>query len=261
MAGNELVIADFLFRNMTKISLNHLGKLNEIGAPANTRSRYIPVKDLASLEKISTEDSHKKADIYINGHGVSLKQSGASFSFNRLQRAEALNVFSIINCNNPEECLSKIDKAVNNFHDGIVRGRSRPWTELFTNEDFKNLTKFLMMTGSPNNGLSNHPAEFILEAPSTNINIQNVAVYNFDEYFEKYKNNFRIALRRQWIGQSSDSEHGRALGIAAKKDNLPWVFESIKGSPRKSLKSGKIWRDEVGESERRTVYMLFIEKI
>jgi len=73
-------------------------------------------------------------------------------------------------------------------------------------------------------------------------------------YFKKYKNVIYLSLRRQWVGQSSSSEHGRATGLANKPDNGPWVFKEIVGSPRTGWKS----QAEFPLKDRRTVYMIFI---
>lgn len=53
------------------------------------------MQNLDELIKISTTDSRKKADVYLNGIGVSIKQAGGSFAYNRLQRANIIAVYSI----------------------------------------------------------------------------------------------------------------------------------------------------------------------
>jgi hypothetical protein len=259
MAGNEIEITRFLFNNLGTVTLKHLGIVTEVGAPT-TKGCFSNVDSLAALELISTEDAVKKADIYINGHGVSLKQSGSSFSFNRMQRAELLELFKTAGLENSGAILEKIDKEIDDFHNGIIKKRNRPWENFFSEADFKRLIKFLMTEGSPNLGRSSHPAEFILEAPKSGISKENISVFTFNEYFETYKNSLFIALRRQWIGQSSNSEHNRATGLAKKEGNKKWVYDTISGEPRASATTGKKWRDDFPENERKTVYIIFIEK-
>ncbi len=87
-----------------------------------------------------------------------------------------------------------------------------------------------------------------------------LALYSFDEYFERYKLKFEVAIRRQWIGQESDSEHSRASGIARKVENAPWVFDDVVGHPKPHKTTQRRWRKDVPESDRRTVYFLMIEK-
>jgi uncharacterized protein involved in outer membrane biogenesis len=53
--------------------------------------------------------------------------------------------------------------------------------------EFKVLLEFLMMKGSPNYGISNHPAEYILTAPKTNITAKKIYCDTFEEYFTKNK--------------------------------------------------------------------------
>jgi hypothetical protein len=254
MPGNELTIGLFIFNNIGNITLNHLGIITSIGAPIPNDRGYFPIQRSENIRYISSEDSHKKADIYINGHGVSLKQSGSSFSFNRLQRANLYDIFVLLGFVNPEQMLQNADKEVQMFHNGFLDVRSRPWSEFFNEQDFKTLLEYLMMKGSPNVGMSLHPADFILEAPPTNINPSNIVVYTFNEYFERYKKDLKVGIRRQWVGQKSDSEHRRALGLSQKPGNAPWVYTDIVGNPRTG------WRIGFLPEQRRTVYFLMIEK-
>jgi hypothetical protein len=253
MPGNELLIDQFLFNNIGKINLNHLGLVTSLGAPNQNFSGYMPITSFEQTFMLRSEDSRKKADIYINGIGVSLKQSGGSFSFNRLQRANLRDVYISLGFAAPEHMLRIADDEVRMFHDGILNRRSRPWTEFFREKDFKLLLEFLMMKGSPNVGISPHPAELILEAPSTNLMPSNINVYTFEEYFEKYKGDLKVGIRRQWVGQSSDSEHGRALGLTQKPENATWVYTNIVGAPRTG------WRKDFPSESRKTVYFLMIE--
>ena len=260
MAGNEIAIADFLLKKIGKITLNHLGLIKQIGAPDKSIKKYKTIIDSDELNLISTQDSKKKADIYINGIGVSLKQSGPSFAYNRLQRADLLNLFNFFKLNKPERILEKIDGEVNDFHEQKNIGRSRPWLPIFKEDEFKKLVKYLMMDGCPKEE-SNHKASLILEASRIIASSNDISVYTFDEYFDNYKNNIFIGIRRQWIGQSSQSEHRRALGLKKKQENMKWIYDDVKGSPNPSKSSGLIWNPSWAEKDRKTVYMVFIEKI
>src|SRR5690348_7756398 len=115
MAGNELEIARFLFSNIGSIRLRHLDLVTEVGAP-KSGGGYTKVSSIEQLLLVSTQDNSKKADLYINGHGVSVKQTGASFPFNRLQRSEILQVFKTLGFSEPEKSLEKIDLAITRFH-------------------------------------------------------------------------------------------------------------------------------------------------
>lgn len=253
MAGNEINLINYLFKNMDQIALSHLGLVREIGAP--TALGYSRVNNLGELLTIKSEDARKKADVYINGYGVSIKQTGGSFSFNRLQRANLQEVFTNLGFGNPQRTLQRTDEEVWNYHKGLVPLRNRPWNIFFSEVEFKSILEFLMLKGSPNYGISNHPADLILEAPATSFRSSNINVYTFDEYFNTHKNKFMIAIRRQWVGQASKSENGRACSLAKKAENLPWVFNNVVGEPRTG------WSKEFDTSQRKTVYFLMIEKI
>jgi hypothetical protein len=255
MPGNEKDIAKFLVINKGKITLKHLGVVKSVGAPYRSESGFKEIKNEKDVDSyLSVEDSRKKADIYINNHGVSLKQAGASFPYNRLQRANIKKIFTLLKFNDPEGILRRLDQEVKNFHEGTLERRNRPWRDFFNEDEFKALVKFLMLQGSANVGFSLHPAEFILEAPSSSISEDYINVFSFDEYFQEYENELKIAIRRQWIGQSSGSEHRRAVGLARKIENTPWVFNEAIGTPRDG------WREDFPPAKRKTVYFLMIEK-
>ncbi len=248
--GNEVAVVDFLIRNKGSLWLNHLGLVNKIENPGKNGELI----EISSTKNLRTEAAGKKADIYINGQGVSIKQAGETFLFNRLQRAEMLSVFTSRRLVNPTSNLAKIDKLIINFHQGRFSSRDRHFKEAFNTKDFYQLLKYLMMQGSPNLGKSDYPANYILTAPSCNINSTNISCLKFDEYFKMYSSNIFISLRRQWVGQSSSTEHSRATGLAAKSENLPWVFKTISGNPRTGWLSETVFP----KSSRKTVYMTFI---
>jgi hypothetical protein len=249
MAGNEAIVVDYLLKSQNSISINHLGVINRIQNPG-ANGQLI---DITSTKLLRTEDSGKKADIYLNGKGISIKQSGASNLYNRFQRAEMIELFTLLKFKDPNKTLSKIDGLINKFHNGELSTRNRPWIEGFDPAEFKVLLEFLMMKGSPNHGISNHPAEYILTAPKTNITANKICCDTFEEYYTKNKDSIYVSLRRQWIGQASKTEHARALGLTNKPNNMPWVFKTISGKPRG-------WRSEkeIPINDRRTVYMIFI---
>lgn len=255
MAGNEKEIAQYLVSQKDKLSLRHLGIIKSVGAPNTTKSGFIEIEtvdDVAGL--LATEDPRKKADIYINSQGVSLKQTGSSFSYNRLQRANLLKVFVHLGFTDSSGILQKLDLEIKKYHDNKLDRRNRPWQDFFSETDFKALLKYLMMDGAPNVGDSGHPAKYILEAHVSGIKENSIEVFSFDGYFDKYKQKFKIALRRQWVGQASNSEHKRATGLAGKDENAPWVFNDVVGKPRTG------WRERFPVSNRKTVYFLMIEK-
>lgn len=252
MAGNEKLVVNFLIEKINQIKINHLDLVTKIQNPIQNGQ----LTDITSSQSISTANATKKADLFINGFGVSIKQSGSSFLYNRLQRAELLKVFKNLHLSDPQKSLKKMDELINNFHDGNFDCRDRHWSEGFTERDFLLLLEFLMMQGSPNKGKSKFPAQFILTAPSKNLSEDNISCLTFDEYFKKYKENIYLSLRRQWIGQKSKTEHQRALSISKKPENSSWVFNSIQGEP-------DAWRtqEEFPIEKRRTVYMISIQVI
>jgi len=254
MSSHEIHLASFIYTKINNISFAHIDTVNSIGIPNDSPDRNRHVTSLVDISQISIDDSRKKADFYINDFGISLKKIGGSFSFNRLQRANLLSLFNNLGFSKPADILMRIDQGVKNFHNGTVRKRNRDWSDFFSDVEFNALLYYLMMKGSPNLMNSKNPADFIMEAPASGFSVENIVVRTFDEYFKAYREKFKIAVRRSWIGQDSKTEHGRAKSLSNKQDNQPWVYDTISGSPR----SG--WKNNFPKSDRRTVYYLMIEK-
>ena len=254
MAGNELAVCKFLLANKSHLTLNHLGAIATISTPVKGSNSLVNINSQKDLALISTQDSRKKADIYLNGSGVSIKQTGGSFAFNRIQRANIKALYQQLGFTNISSKLALIDLDVNRFHQGLLTSRNVSWQNYLSSPDFQKLLKYLMLIGSPNQGISKYPAQYILEAPASGINQNNLNLYSFNQYFNLYKHSLTIAIRRQWVGQKSKSEHNRALSLSKKRDNLPWVFNKVVGQPRTG------WQIDFSVSERRTVYFLMIEK-
>jgi hypothetical protein len=250
MAGNESTVVDYLIQLKNSISINHLGVINRIQNPSSNGQLI----DITSTNLLRTESSDKKADIFLNGKGVSIKQSGSTFLYNRLQRADMFDIFTSLGLSNPSHALLKMDNLIQNFHNGQFLTRDRHWSEGFNEADFTKLLEYLMMKGSPNLGISQFPADYILTAPKKNITSNSISCNTYSEYFAKHKNNIYLSLRRQWVGQLSKSEHSRAMGLANKQGNAPWVFNEISGSPRTG------WRAAADFliADRRTVYMIYL---
>ena len=265
MPGNEIATAKALFLCKDIVSLSHIGQIRSIEVPGLNYQSNILIQNIDVLDDLlSPDQSSKKADIYINGIGVSIKQVGATFAFNRLQRANIIDIFSQLNFNDPADSLSRLDQEVVRFHNGLLSRRNRPWENFFSEGEFKKLTEYLMMKGNPNIGKSNYPADLILESCITESDLERkdltqiaeekLHLYTFNEYFEKYKAHFKIAIRRSWIGQKSKSEHGRAVSLSKKSLNDPWVFSGSSGTPTTG------WQPDFSEEQIKTVYYLMIEK-
>ncbi|WP_238917707.1 hypothetical protein [Clostridium sp. YIM B02555] len=254
MAGNEKQLCTFLFKNLNKISLNHLGQITSLSNPQNNAGQPIPITTFEELNAIKPDSSSKKADIYINNIGVSLKQHPSCNLFNRLQRSELPVLLKTLKIDNSDKIISKFDYAIHQLHNGQIRGRNRSWNDFLSEDNFKIILKYLMMTGSPNIGNSMYPASLILEGPKDLTSTIDISVFTFDEFFHKYKDKIKIAIRRSWYGQASDTEHNRASGLMSKPGNERWVFNTISGKPRG-------WRDSIPPNKRKTVYYCMIEKV
>jgi hypothetical protein len=121
MAGNEIAVCKFLILNLNQVQLAHLGWVVEIAAPVWGSERYLVLHSVADLDQVSTSHSGKKADIYLNRRGISIKQSGGSFAFNRLQRANLLEVYTTLSLTTLERSSRTSTKKLINFTRGYSR--------------------------------------------------------------------------------------------------------------------------------------------
>ena len=258
MPGNEANVLTYLYTRLSLITLRHLGLLTKIEIPSG------PIKVLITnpneIRKYFSDDSHKKADVYLNDKGISIKQVGSSFAYNRLQRKGLLNVISSLDIKDSEELLISFDDEVTKFHNGELDSRDRDWEGFLSEEDFKSILKHFMLEGSAITGDSKYPAEYILEAPYNPTQDNEIEVYSYDEYFAKYKDFFKISIRRVWFGQISNSEHHRAKGLIKKAENSRWVFNNVSGVPNQKS-NGERWRKDIQEKDRKTVYFLMLTKV
>lgn len=257
MPGNEAKVLAYLFSRLNIITLNHIGLLTKIEIPFKKEKVQVTVRN--EISRYYSDDSHKKADVYLNDKGVSIKQTGSSFAYNRLQRKGLINVINSIHIDDPETLLRSFDDEIAKFHNGELESRDRDWRDFLSEANFKSILKYFMLIGSAS-GDSNFPAEFILEAPVNVLHDNEIEVYTFDEYFDKYHDSYRISLRRVWYGQISNSEHHRAKGLISRPENSKWVFNEVSGEPD-AKNHGERWRKDISDKDRKTVYFLMLTKV
>lgn len=250
MAGNEKAVVKYLMDNIGSLNLGHIGLVQKVENPSSNGE----LTSLSSIEESRTENSNKKADVFVNGYGVSIKQSGGNFAFNRLQRRYLWKLFEKMQFANVEETISTLDKLIEDYHEGKLDNRNRKWRDVFNHQEFFDLLGFLMMKGSQTKD-SDYPADFILTAPASGLSSTNISVETFEEHFKNNSDKYSLALRRQWVGQRSESEHDRAVSMSKHQLNSKWVFDDIVGEPDSGWRSEK----EFPIDDRKTVYMIFIE--
>jgi hypothetical protein len=249
--GNEEETMRFIFRNLNSFSLPHIGLIKNLSVP-HKNGELVKITNEEDLDYFSSSDSRKKADFYLNDFGISHKQSGGCQLFNRLQRHDLLRVFDFLNFNRGEELLSKLDRQIDLVH-FEQKARNRAWDSCFCKDQFQILLNFLMTEGSPNYGISSSKVDFILNSPKVIKSTDDLKVYNFQEYFNQFSDQIKIAVRRCWMGQGSKTESQRAISLNRKEENRRWIFDSIVGEP-------KFWDNRFPKKERKTAYYLMIEQ-
>ena len=254
MPGNEDSVNNFFVMSLEenqKIELPFIGELQEVSMPIKNGKQ--PIKDRTDLINFSSNDRHKKADVYLNNYGISVKEEVAPL-YNKIQRKHIeLLINHLFDDDNElyKKTISSLDYEINKVNQGDKR--DIPWRKIFLEKHFFSILKFLMMDGYADLKLSPHKADFILIAPKklSEENIEEIKVLTFDEYFGTFKDKIVIAARKIWIGSNSRTENARALSISKNDKNKKWVYKNISGNPRE-------WDPSFQEEKRREVFYLNI---
>ena len=257
MPGNEESVIKFLvlaLEQKRSIELPILGKITDIHNPTKIGKQKI--KNTEDLINYSSSDKYKKADVYLNNFGISIKEH-ISLLYNKIQRKHLpdlkRNLFP-----DREDLDEFLFKSIDNKINEINKGSKRdiPWNKVISEQDFYVLLEFLMMKGYASDKISNHPADYILIAPKhlDEKNVEDIKVYKFRDYFKKYKENIVIAARKTWIGSNSKSENRRAVSMNRSPENKNWVFENISGKPKK-------WDLFLPKRDRREIFYLNINTV
>ena len=234
MPGNEKDVVRYLLENKDNLKLNHLKKIQTIKTP--TRTGTLEIENIDDIEEhVKPDDAHKKADILLNGKGVSIKQEDGSVAYNKIQRKFIRKVLKHLDFTETgiKKIIKKLDKKVQEFHEYKIP-RNVPWGDILKEDEFKKILEHYMMKGGSDSLSNDYPCDFILTAPKKIVE-GSIKVYSFDEYFFKKKDKIFIGLRRIWPDQAS-SENRRALSFFSDPDNKPWILDGLSGTPRSGWK-------------------------
>ena len=254
MPGNEESVISFLvqsLQNEKPLNLPIIGFLKEVSMPIKEDKKI--VRNTSDLKNFSSNDRYKKADVYLNDFGISLKEECAPL-YNKIQRKHLPNLINYLFPNKldlVDKTISLLDLEIDKVNQGS--NRDIQWSKIFSENDFRELLYFLMMRGYADTKISSHQVDYILIAPKkiSHENIHEIKVLSFEEYFERYKNKIMIAARRIWIGSNSNSENKRAHSISKSELNKEWIYKNISGEPRQWDKSFPI-------DDRREIFYLNI---
>jgi len=259
MPGNEKQTIEFILNNKEDLNLKHIGEIKTIKIPYKDKKIEATSEN---LKDFYSDDSSKKADIYLNDKGISLKQEGGNFAFNRLQRKHLPNFFKkILKFQDAKKIIDKIDNKIKTFHhqnNDEEDNRNFSPLDVMTKKQFNTVLKYLMLKGSPEKK-SKFPAEYILTSKKKISSTDDLRIFNFEEYLNEKSLTHNFARRRSWIGQLSDTEHNRAKSLFHEEGNKEWCFNDVSGLPKVNKETKKRWRDETPETDRKTVYYLMIE--
>ena len=250
--GNERETLEFLVRNIGLIVLPKIGLLKDVSVPSKN-GELVSIKKPKDLQRFSSSDGRKKADFYLNGYGVSHKQMGSSQLANRLQRHSLLAFLNLLGIRDAKKVSNKMDELVKSVHYHQTN-RNKNWEQCFNLIDFKKMLRYLMTQGSQNNGLSENKVDIILTSSKVIEGVEDIKLYTFQEYFKEFAHKIKIAIRRCWRGQFSNSEHRRAISLGRKEGNRQWIFDNVVGEP----KSG--WNPNFPRRGRNTAYYFSIEQ-
>ena len=254
MPGNENHVIKFLFDNKNYLKINHINKVKSIKIPK--KGKLIEIKNLKDIEKNSSSDSSKKADIYLNDIGISIKEVNGN-PYNKLYRKDLNFINTFVKDDKiTNDIIDKIENRLKLIHRNDLK-RDVVWKDLIDKKYFKPLLEYLMLFGKPFKK-NEFPAKYILVCKKKVFSNEDLKLLTFNEYFDLYENRLSFAFRRVWYGMTSD-EHRRAKNICFEhKNSSNWCFKTIIGKPRKRKDGKSIWRSDISSSERRTAYYINI---
>ena len=252
MPGNEETVIKFLVKSLhndKKINLPVIGNLNEVSMPIKDGKKII--RQTSELINFSSNDRYKKADVYLNNFGVSLKEESAPL-YNKIQRKHLTDLINYLfpsKSNFISDLFAKLDNEIEKVNKGS--NRDIQWNKIFSEDEFLIFLEFLMMKGYADTKVSLHQADLILIAPKkiSFENLDKIKIFSFKDYFLTYKNKIVIAARRIWIGSKSKSENKRALSMSKHPDNKKWIYKNISGKPRN-------WDTSFPSQNRREIFYL-----
>ena len=146
MPGNENEVIKFLFNNRENLNLIHIGKIDKIEIPK--KNKLIQINRVEEIEKNSSSDSSKKADVYLNSQGISIKENGSKL-YNKLYRKDLNFINKLRNDKKTTKTIiQKIDNKLKQIHTKSLK-RDVMWSDLIEEKYFKPILKYLMMDGKP----------------------------------------------------------------------------------------------------------------
>tara|TARA_X000000368_G_C22968558_1_gene684344 strand:- start:482 stop:1258 length:777 start_codon:yes stop_codon:yes gene_type:complete len=254
MPGIENEVIKYVFSNKKKIKFNHLKNIISIKIPK--KKKLIKISNLDDIEENSSSDSSKKADVFFNDIGISIKAKNGN-PYNKLYRKDFSFMKKFIkNDDKYKQVVKNLEEKLKKIHSKDLK-RDVFWKDIIEEKYFKPVLKYLMMDGKPSKK-NNFPAKFLLIHDDSIKSNENLALLSFDEYFENYKDKIYFAFRRVWFGATS-SEHERAKNICYQHlESEGWCFKTITGKPAKRKDGKSIWRSDIMTSDRRTAYYLNI---
>ncbi len=258
MPGNEKKVIEFIVKNRSKLDLPIIGTIKKIEIPRD--NDLVEITNINQLYNFYSDDAHKKADVFLNERGVSIKQSGGAPLYNKAQREFLIKFFNhFFDAKTSNEIMIKLDNKVIDVHKNLIN-RDINFLDIMKDSQFKKILKYLMLEGSAQLIKSKFTAELILMANDNPLSKEDLKLYSFNNYYNEFKNSLVLAMRRIWIGQRSDSEHSRAQSMFIKKDNKPWCFDDVVGQPRIHSKLRTKWRDDILTEDRKTIYYVNINQ-
>ena len=228
VAGNEFEFFTF-FVSLIGQKFPYIGKIKKVSLPGTDIVITDPNQEIPfDRNTFPNAPTIYKADIVVNNKGVSLKQRGGSNVLNWITSSQSKRIFpgshKIISDYARDVALLKAPVQVT------------PASLSIKESDWERIINWAAFDGTIDSKSENIykpspvPADVVVMGPKSGISLNNISVYNKDDYFENNKDNLIFLFRRILVGQQSSKHPGKEASnskTGRRDTNREWQYEDL----------------------------------
>lgn len=228
VAGNEFEFFTF-FVSLIGKKFPYIGKIKKVSLPGTDIVITDPNQEIPfDRSTFPNAPTIYKADIVVNNKGVSLKQRGGS------------NVLNWITSNQSKRIFPNSHKIISDYARDVALLKApvqvTPDSLGIKESDWERIINWSAFDGTIDGKSENIykpspvPADIVVMGPKSGISLNNISVYNKEDYFENNKDNLIFLFRRILVGQQSSKHPGKEASnskTGRRSTNKEWQYEDL----------------------------------